>query len=201
MRFELDEILTIIDRVKQTELDLFEYKDQDVKLKIRGKQNGIVAVPQNVSMGTGADAQGVMMSQNGHMLGAAGMQNMALPGMMMSQNGNLLGATGLQNMAASGQQVSAGMLQEAGADAAAKQEGIVIESPMVGTFYAAPSQDAEPFVKVGDHVKKGQTVGIVEAMKLMNEIEAECDGIVTEILVKNEQMVEYGQPLVRILEA
>ena len=166
MRFELDEILTIIDRVKQTELDLFEYKDQDVKLKIRGKQNGIVAVPQNVSMGTGADAQGVMMSQN---------------------------------MAVSGQQVSAGMLQEA--DAAAKQEGIVIESPMVGTFYVAPSQDAEPFVKVGDHVKKGQTVGIVEAMKLMNEIEAECDGIVTEILVKNEQMVEYGQPLVRILEA
>ena len=69
---------------------------------------------------------------------------------------------------------------------------------MVGTFYAAPSQDAKPFVQVGDRVAKGQTVGIVEAMKLMNEIEAECGGIVEEILVKNEQMVEYGQKLIRI---
>lgn len=73
-----------------------------------------------------------------------------------------------------------------------------VKSPLVGTFYAAPSEDAQPFVKVGDTVKKGQTLAIVEAMKLMNEIESEFDGVVTEILVENEDNVEYGQPLFRI---
>ena len=73
--------------------------------------------------------------------------------------------------------------------------GNVVKSPLVGTFYAAPSEDAQPFVKVGDTVKKGQTLAIVEAMKLMNEIESEFDGVVTEILVENEENVEYGQPL------
>ena len=76
--------------------------------------------------------------------------------------------------------------------------GNVVKSPLVGTFYAAPSEDAQPFVKVGDTVKKGQTLAIVEAMKLMNEIESEFDGVVTEILVENEDTVEYGQPLFRI---
>lgn len=76
--------------------------------------------------------------------------------------------------------------------------GNVVKSPLVGTFYAAPSEDAQPFVKVGDTVKKGQTLAIVEAMKLMNEIESEFDGVVTEILVENEDNVEYGQPLFRI---
>ena len=74
-------------------------------------------------------------------------------------------------------------------------EGNVVKSPLVGTFYEASSPESEPYVKVGDTVKKGQVLGIVEAMKLMNEIESEFDGTVKEILVKNEQMVEYGQPL------
>ena len=77
-------------------------------------------------------------------------------------------------------------------------EGQIVKSPLVGTFYAAPSEDAEPFVSVGDQVKKGQTLAIVEAMKLMNEIESEYEGTVAEILVENGQMVEYGQPLFRI---
>lgn len=71
-------------------------------------------------------------------------------------------------------------------------------SPLVGIFYAAPAENAEPFVKVGDSVKAGQTIAIVEAMKLMNEIEAETDGVITEVLVKNAQAVEFGQPLFRI---
>ena len=78
---------------------------------------------------------------------------------------------------------------------AEEKGGNVVKSPLVGTFYAAPSEDAQPFVKVGDTVKKGQTLAIVEAMKLMNEIESEFDGVVTEILVENEDNVEYGQPL------
>lgn len=73
--------------------------------------------------------------------------------------------------------------------------GKTINSPLVGTFYAAPSEDAEPFVKVGDRVKKGQIIAIVEAMKLMNEIESEYDGVITEILVDNATGVEYGEAL------
>lgn len=68
-------------------------------------------------------------------------------------------------------------------------------SPMVGTYYSQPSPDKAPFVKVGDKVKKGQTLCIIEAMKLMNEIESEHDGEIVKILINNEDMVEYGQPL------
>ena len=78
-----------------------------------------------------------------------------------------------------------------------KEDG-VITCPLVGIFYAAPEENAEPFVKAGDTVKKGQTLAIVEAMKLMNEIESEYDGLITEVLVKNGQAVEFGQPLFRI---
>jgi acetyl-CoA carboxylase biotin carboxyl carrier protein len=73
--------------------------------------------------------------------------------------------------------------------------GNIITSPLVGTFYHAGSPDDEPFVKIGDTVKKGQVLGIIEAMKLMNEIECEYDGVIADILVKNEQVVEYGQSL------
>lgn len=88
--------------------------------------------------------------------------------------------------------------QSQAAEAVGEKAGNLVKSPLVGTFYAAPSEDAEPFVKVGDTVNKGQTLAIVEAMKLMNEIESEFDGVVTEILVENEENVEYGQPLFRI---
>ena len=73
--------------------------------------------------------------------------------------------------------------------------GKTVKSPLVGTFYAAPSPEAETFVKKGDTVKKGQVLGIVEAMKLMNEIESEYDGVVEDILIGNEDTVEYGQTL------
>ena len=77
--------------------------------------------------------------------------------------------------------------------------GNVIKSPMVGRFYVAPTENAEPFVAVGDSVKKGQTVAIVEAMKLMNDIESDFDGVVAEVFVENGESVEYGQPLFRIV--
>jgi acetyl-CoA carboxylase biotin carboxyl carrier protein len=81
-----------------------------------------------------------------------------------------------------------------------KVEGSVMQSPIVGTFYGAASPEDEPYVKVGDKVKKGQTVCIIEAMKTMNHIEAEKSGIVTEILVENAQPVEFGEPLFRLSE-
>jgi acetyl-CoA carboxylase biotin carboxyl carrier protein len=81
------------------------------------------------------------------------------------------------------------------------EPGAVLTSPFVGTFYRAPSPEAPPFVEAGQTVRKGQVVCIVEAMKLMNEIESEFDGKVLEILVKNAEHVEYGQPLFRIEKA
>ena len=72
---------------------------------------------------------------------------------------------------------------------------LTVEAPMVGTFYRAPSPDAQPFVRDGDRVKKGQVVCIIEAMKLMNEIESKVAGRVVKVLVENTQSVEYGQPL------
>jgi len=77
----------------------------------------------------------------------------------------------------------------------AEEQHHVIKSPIVGTFYAGPSPEAGPFVKVGDSVETGQTVCIIEAMKLMNEIEADISGEVARILVENGQPVEYGEPL------
>ncbi len=76
-----------------------------------------------------------------------------------------------------------------------QEEGTIVKSPMVGTFYAKPSPDREAFVTVGQKVKKGDVLCIIEAMKLMNEIESELDGEIKEILVKDEETVEYGKPL------
>jgi acetyl-CoA carboxylase biotin carboxyl carrier protein len=79
--------------------------------------------------------------------------------------------------------------------AEAAPEGHAVKSPMVGTFYRTPSPDAKPFVEVGQAVKEGQIICIIEAMKLMNEIECDKSGTVKAILVENGQPVEYGQPL------
>lgn len=76
-----------------------------------------------------------------------------------------------------------------------KEEGNIVKSPMVGTFYLKPSPSSNPYVEVGQKVKKGDILCIIEAMKLMNEIESEFDGEVKEILVKDEEAVEYGKPL------
>lgn len=86
----------------------------------------------------------------------------------------------------------------AAAPAAAGKELIEVKSPMVGTFYRAPAPEAPPYVEVGSSVTKGQTLCILEAMKLMNELEAEVDGVIREILVSNAEPVEYGQVLFRI---
>lgn len=83
---------------------------------------------------------------------------------------------------------------------AAEETGDCVRSPMVGTFYAAPAENAEPFVRPGDRVKRGDTLCIIEAMKLMNEIPAERDGVVEAVCAENGQIVDYGTPLFRIRE-
>ena len=84
------------------------------------------------------------------------------------------------------------------AEALPTAEGDLVESPLVGVAYLAPGPDKAPFVEVGSSVKKGQTLMIIEAMKVMNEVPAPKDGLVTEILVANEDVIEFGQGLVRI---
>ena len=109
-------------------------------------------------------------------------------------------APGISPVSAKESVPKAGMAEESTQPQAEKDgvEGKVITSPLVGVFYAAPAKDAEAFVQVGDTVKKGQVLAIVEAMKLMNEIESDYDGTIAEILVENGQAVEYGQPLFKL---
>jgi acetyl-CoA carboxylase biotin carboxyl carrier protein len=81
-----------------------------------------------------------------------------------------------------------------------EEGGHLITSPMIGTYYAAPGPNERPFVQVGDRVEVGQTVAIIEAMKIMNEIVSEFAGTVTELVAKNGEAVEYGHPLIRLHE-
>ena len=84
--------------------------------------------------------------------------------------------------------------------AAPAPAGKCITAPLVGTFYAASAPDAAPFVQVGDHVKKGQTVCLMEAMKMMNEVQAPCDCVIEEILQEDGALVSFGEPLLRYRE-
>ena len=102
----------------------------------------------------------------------------------------------MQNGLAAPSMMSPAMMPQAAQDTAGRAD--IGSDKVVGTFYNASSPDAAPFVQAGDTVKKGQVLGIIEAMKLMNEIESEYDGIVEAVLVNNEEVVEYGQPLFRI---
>jgi len=112
------------------------------------------------------------------------------------------GSVSLASAAAPAGAPAAAPAQAPRADAAApvaapasEPEGHAVKAPMVGTFYRSPSPDAKAFVEVGQAVKAGETICIIEAMKLMNEIEADAAGVVKAILVENGQPVEYGQPL------
>jgi acetyl-CoA carboxylase biotin carboxyl carrier protein len=106
------------------------------------------------------------------------------------------GAAGVRAEAAP---VEVGTDEEATPEDVAESEGLsLLRSPIVGTFYTSPAPDADAYVRVGDPVKKGQVLCIVEAMKLMNEIESDEDGVVEQIFPKNAQPVEYGEPLFAI---
>ena len=191
MNFQLEEILTVIDRVKEADLALFEYQDADARIKIQGKQEtgGIPAEEwtQGSRNGKISEEEWTQGSRNGRI--SEEKLSQSSKGARMPEEELPQGSKGAR---ISEERTQAGEAKE-------KAAGIYTqESPMVGTFYTAPSVDAEPFVKVGDVVKEGQTIGIVEAMKLMNEVNAGCSGIVEAIVAENEQMVEYGQPLIKL---
>lgn len=175
---EIQDILTLIQAVDEHKLTELKLDDGNVKLSLKKEE-----APQIVNV-TGGGYQ----SAPGWV--AAG-DPAAVP-MAVSSSGAAAGVTGTDRAAV------VSISGEAQNEAAGIGSDKVVNSPLVGTFYNSASPDADPFVKVGDTVKKGQVMGIIEAMKLMNEIESEYDGTIAEILVENGQAVEYGQPLFRV---
>ena len=166
---EIKDIIQLMEAAAKNGLTSFELEEGDWELSMRREKKLVsAAVPAAEAGAQSAAASGILSAASSGMSAVYG-QNA----------GNL--AANPASMEASG--VSSDQ---------------VVTCPLVGTFYSAPSPDAEDFVKVGDTVKKGQVLGIVEAMKLMNEIESDYDGVVEAILVKDGETVEYGQPLFRI---
>ncbi|HSY21255.1 MAG TPA: acetyl-CoA carboxylase biotin carboxyl carrier protein [Polyangiaceae bacterium] len=127
-------------------------------------------------------------------------RQIAMPGAMAGMGGVGPWVVGSPSPAGPGQTAAAAAAAQSASDDAAG-DSLDVTSPFVGSFYRSPSPDAPPFVEVGSVVRPGQTLCIIEAMKLMNEIEAECAGTVTEIFAQNGKSVEYGQKLFRIKKA
>ncbi len=178
---DFNQILELIRTVSASELTAFQYEE--------GNQKILMHTGNVIYNGTMMDVNGVSATAAAGSAGAVSMNS--------ANAANVAGASAVAVNGAATTAVAAGVSAEVVATSA--QEGSLVKAPLVGRFYVAPSEDAEPFVKVGDTVKKGQTLAIVEAMKLMNEIESEYDGVVAEVLVSDAEAVEYGQPLFRIV--
>lgn len=172
---EINEIIELMKAVSDNALTSFELEQGDTKITMKREKKLVQPAVVAVETQSGAASQGAVLTSSGAVLvpGGAAMGAVTADGTQGSMDGH------------------SQILGDVSSDK-------VVTCPLVGTFYSSPSPDAEDFVKAGDTVKKGQVLGIVEAMKLMNEIECEFDGIVDAVLVKNEEVVEYGQPLFRI---
>ena len=164
---KVEQVLELVKAVSDSELTEFKYEEDGVKLSLKKTSDKIVQVPAPAAP-VAAPVIAPAMMPPAPVQAAAPAANVTAPA------------------------ETPAVAQETGESV---PEGNVVKSPLVGTFYAAPAEDAEPFVKVGDSVKEGQVLAIVEAMKLMNEIESDFTGTVKEILVENGQGVEFGQPL------
>ena len=172
---KVEQVLELVKAVSDSELTEFKYEEDGVKLSLKKTSDRIVQV-QALAAPVAAPVIAPAPVPAAAPVSAPAAAPVSAP---------------------AGAPVNAPAGAEAPAEVSAEGElkGNVVKSPLVGTFYAAPAEDADPFVKVGDSVKEGQVLAIVEAMKLMNEIESDFTGTVTEILVENGQAVEYGQPL------
>ena len=180
---EFNQILELIDHVSASELTAFTYETADLTLSMEhGKPQNIPAVGM-----TGGKVRRAVNTAP-----VAG-KDPVVPASTDEMAVTVTGKTVAEAQGVKGTEQSE-TVPQSGED----QTGSLVTSPLVGTFYAAPSQDLPPYVQVGDKVKKGQVLAIVEAMKLMNEIESDFDGEIAEIYVENGQPVEYGQKLFRI---
>ena len=167
---KIDEIMELMKAMEQNDLTAFDYKEGNMQLSLR--RGG--AAESMASFLTGEGTEIVRPAA------------LTVPDKAVAEAASESGAN-----------------EPAGAEASDKAAGVtggnIVKSPLVGTFYSSPSPDDAPYVSVGDTVKKGQVLGIIEAMKLMNEVESEFSGQIAEILVENGEVVEYGQPLFRIV--
>ncbi|MCD8217954.1 MAG: acetyl-CoA carboxylase biotin carboxyl carrier protein [Clostridiales bacterium] len=180
---EVNQVIDLMKAVSEAGLTDFTYEESGLKIRMQKRPEKRILSPPH-------PGQGQCPPPGAPMPPAFG----AYPPPMPPQQMNPGSFSPSALMAAENPQGSA----QAASDAETSDdqtEGQIVNSPLVGTFYAAGSLDAEPFVQVGDTVKKGDVLGIVEAMKLMNEIESDYDGVVKQILVKNGDLVEYDQPL------
>ncbi|NJL09906.1 MAG: acetyl-CoA carboxylase biotin carboxyl carrier protein [Calothrix sp. SM1_7_51] len=179
MPLDFNEIRQLLATIAQTDIAEVTLKSDDFEITVRKAvsfSNQMLPVGQTVSGGVGA-----------YVVPSAAVPN-AIPSANVADGAtNRISDTNV-----------AGATQSSPAHNAIDQRLVEVPSPMVGTFYRAPAPGEAPFVEVGDRIRSGQTVCIIEAMKLMNEIEAEVSGQVMEILVQNGEPVEYGQPLMRI---
>ncbi|MGH4122799.1 MAG: acetyl-CoA carboxylase biotin carboxyl carrier protein [Clostridium sp.] len=164
-------IQELIKTVSDSQLTSFEIETEGIKIKMEKKEQQVVVqkVPVNVE-----PVQSVIND-------SLNRENIATNGVAIEE---------IQSNISSAIENEAKIIPQ--------ENLFVVKSPIVGTMYSSPSDESQNFVKVGSVVKKGDTLCILEAMKLMNEIESEVDGEIVEVLVLNEDMVEYGQPLFKI---
>ena len=193
---EFEQMIRIIETVSNSSLTAFHYEANGVKIDTEREAGAAPAGVSPVAAGNVTAGAAAALPA----AGTAAAAETTVPAGVSAPAGTPAAVSAAAVASPAGAAVAASAAADtvpAGTAVAeeALKEGNMVTSPLVGTFYAAPAEDAEPFVKVGDHVKKGQTLGIVEAMKLMNEIESDYDGVVTAILVQNGDTVEYGMPL------
>ena len=193
---EFEQMIRIIETVSNSSLTAFHYEANGVKIDMEREAGAAPACVSPVAAGNVTAGAAAALPA----AGIAAAAETTVPAGVSAPAGTPAAVSAAAVASPAGAAVAASAAADtvpAGTAVAeeALKEGNMVTSPLVGTFYAAPAEDAEPFVKVGDHVKKGQTLGIVEAMKLMNEIESDYDGVVTAILVQNGDTVEYGMPL------
>lgn len=189
MSMKIEEILQLLDAVSKSEVTELDYKEGGTRLSLK-KTPQMIQVMQNAQPVNlvAATAEGsVAVSETGLS------DTSVISGSSRTMEANATEKRFAEPNGGDGRETSS-----VGSGKVEERQKIV--SPLVGTYYAAPAEDAEPYVKVGDYVEKGQVIAIVEAMKLMNEIESDFTGTVTEIFVENGQPVEYGQPLIAVKE-
>ena len=208
MKLEMNEIQSLIDTFVKSGLGEMEVETGGTRILLKKEGAGTQYV---IAGGSGLQAAGIPGLQ---IAGVSGIQAPGVPGMptMGIQGAQAAGAAVAQNATLSGVQSAAFAEGKTANGSFATIEGsaasqtspslnsnlTTIKAPIAGIFYRAPSPDEEPFVKEGDAVKKGDTIGLMEAMKLMNEIPAPCDGIVREIIAKDSEFCEFDKPIITI---
>ncbi|MBK5240881.1 acetyl-CoA carboxylase biotin carboxyl carrier protein [Clostridium sp.] len=163
----------LIKTVSDSQLTSFEIETEGIMIKMEKKEKQIVVEKMTSYVAPVEKVTGDSLNT----------ENIAVNGLPLEKQDN--------NMAITIENAAKVMLEE---------NLVIVKSPIVGTMYTSPGSDSNNFVKVGSKINKGDTLCILEAMKLMNEIESEVDGEVVEVLVSNGDMVEYGQPLFKILK-